>query len=375
MLGPDQVCVCVCVWVTGREVGRCRDDGLGGCSSCAPGPARLSRVRVCVCVPSGAVRVRSGSAPAAARQVGARAGAPSAHSHSHTHTHAQDERNAAGVSRCATPIAVGPAPPAAALTGGGAAPARRSRWQGRCERCRLELSWCRIGSCQVLPACSICASHLARRRRLSTRLVAHTPQACRKLVHACRLTMRTGARCVTTRTRWLAAELAGRAAPTRPAGPPPGPLLTCCHAQEVLGAGAVHLDVTGAHEVLVAAQRQVALLAALKLDQRLAIAPPLAAQTQADAAPGPDRACGCRRVGGLVGGGPRDAHTHTRATATTHLAMLSPTKKSAMSCSLACQGSPRALMTHWSASWALTSLAIGRVCVCVCVFAMQQFPG
>lgn len=60
--------------------------------------------------------------------------------------------------------------------------------------------------------------------------------------------------------------------------------LTCCHAEKVVGARPVHLNVTGAHEVLVAAQRQVPLFAALELDQSLAVASALPAQTQPNAA-------------------------------------------------------------------------------------------
>lgn len=70
-------------------------------------------------------------------------------------------------------------------------------------------------------------------------------------------------------------------------------ILTHCDAEEVVAAGPIHLDVTGAHEVLVPRQRQVPLLARLELYESLAVAATLSRQAQADAAP---RLEGARRL-------------------------------------------------------------------------------
>lgn len=59
--------------------------------------------------------------------------------------------------------------------------------------------------------------------------------------------------------------------------------LTCSNAEKVLVVSRIHLDVSGAHEVLVSGKRELSVLRALELYQRLTVAPTLSAQTEPDA--------------------------------------------------------------------------------------------
>lgn len=53
---------------------------------------------------------------------------------------------------------------------------------------------------------------------------------------------------------------------------------------EILATCSVHFNISLAHKVFMSTERQIAMFARLKLDQRLAIAAPLSTQAQADAA-------------------------------------------------------------------------------------------